>query len=102
MCSFDALVCNNLSAFETAFWYLLGSELMYERQFTDRLNEYTAFDRNKAKELNQLFNAIYRGGEVDGIKFDGELNIAIGGINLNQYDHCLECNAPVKFSDAIL
>lgn len=102
LCSFDALICNNLTVFETAFWYLLGSELMYERAFSDRLNEYTAFDRDTAKELNQLFNAMYRGGEVEGIKYPGELKIAIGGINLNQYDHCLECNAPVRYADAIL
>jgi hypothetical protein len=30
LCSFDGLICNNLSVFETAFWYLLGSELMFE------------------------------------------------------------------------
>lgn len=102
LCSFDALVCNNLTVFETAFWYLLGSELMYERAFSDRLNEYTAFDRDSAKELNQLFNAMYRGGEVEGIRYPGELNIAIGGVNLNQYDHCLECNAPIRYADAIL
>ena len=85
-CSFDALVCNSKDTFATALFYLLGHELMIERQFTDRLNRFTTVDRAKAKEMGEYF----------GSQFSKELSQAIAGINLNLADCCLECNAQIQ------
>ena len=108
ICSFDGFVCNNKEPFTTALWYLLGMELMTERLYTSRLNEFTAFDRNKAKELLQLFTRKYNGqvlnedGEVIQTLDDGELTMAVDGINLNLNDYCLVCNERVRYDEAII
>ncbi|KKN67197.1 hypothetical protein LCGC14_0463700 [marine sediment metagenome] len=108
ICSFDGFVCNNKESFTTALWYLLGMELMTERLYTSRLNEFTAYDRNKAKELLQLFTRKYNGqvlnedGEVIQTLDDGELTMAVDGINLNLNDYCLVCNEPVRYDEAII
>ncbi len=101
-CQFEPVVCNNLNVFASAWLYLLGSELMDERIYTSRLNEYTLFDKIKAKELKRIFEAKYKGGIVDEITYYGELNTTINSINLNLGDACLECNHLYQFREAIL
>ncbi len=100
VCSFDSLVCNNKDPFTTSLWYLLGIELMNERLYSSRLNEFTAFGRNKAKELRNMYEVKYRGGTIDEITHEGELLMAIEGINLNLNDYCLQCNEPVRYEEA--
>lgn len=92
ICSYDSIVCNNLPVFETALWYLTGAEFCFERRFTSRLNEFTSFDKNKAKELEEEYKK----------RFDEELGLAIGGINLDGNDSCLVCNSQFMYSDAYL
>lgn len=101
-CSFENLVCNNLRMFESAWMYCLGIELMVERQYTDRLNKYTAFDKNKAADLQKLFEVNYRGGIIDGIETEGALSQAVHGIDLNESDCCLEASGKIIFPDAVL
>lgn len=91
-CSYDSIVCNNLPVFETALWYLEGAEFCFERRFTSRLNEFTTFDKNKAKELEEEYN----------LRFEEELEIAIEGINLDGNDSCLVCNDTFMWTDARL
>lgn len=101
-CSYEAMICNNLSVFENAFWYLLGIELMNERIYSSRLNEFTVMDRSKADDLHQLFTVMYKGGTYKDVQYKGELQTAIEGINLNKRDICIECNAPFIYADARL
>ena len=102
ICSFDSLVCNNKEAFTTSLWYLLGIEMMNERLYSARLNEFTSFDRNKAKELRNMYEVKYRGGAIDEIEHEGELVMAIDGINLNLNDYCLICYDNVRYEEAII
>lgn len=83
-CSFDALVCYNKNVFKTALWYLLGSEAMFERMYSDRLNRYTTVDRKLAEELYQQYSSAA----------DNELMNAIEGIQLD-CDFCISADAPV-------
>ncbi len=92
LCSFDALICNNLSTFEMPLAYMECSEFCFERQFTSRLNEFTTFGAAKAKELREEYE----------LRWKDELETAIDGINLDLKDHCLECNEPLRYADAIL
>lgn len=92
LCSFDSLICNNLSVFETPLWYLMGAEFCFERQFTSRLNEFTTFGKDKAIELRKEYEE----------RFMSELETVVDGINLNLKDHCLECNEQFKYADAVL
>lgn len=91
-CSYDALICNNLDTFETALWYLCAAEFCFERRFTSRLNKFTLFNKEKAKELQEAYEE----------RFMSELETAIGGINLNLKDSCLECNEQFIYADAKL
>ena len=101
VCSFDTFVCNNKETFSRALWLLLGIEMMMERQYTSRLNEFTTFDRNKAKELWKKFEIEYRGGTIDDIAYEGELFMALDAINLDLSDYCLVCNDEVRTEEVI-
>lgn len=101
-CSFEKIICRNIDCFINAFWYLCAVELMNERLYSDRLNEFTVFDRNKAQELHDLFQIQYQGGLVNDITEPGELPLAIAGINLSLQDCCLECNAGSSFQEQLL
>ncbi len=89
-CSFDVLVCNYKKELATAWWYLLGAELMQERIYTDRINRYTTVDLTRAKDLrNQLKQ-----------DFLNELLTFTDSIHLSG-DWCIECNEQVKRVEAI-
>ena len=101
-CSYDGFVCNNRELFTTALWYLLGAEVTWERMYSSRLNEFTAFDQEKAQRLNQMYEAKYRGGKVDDVEYRGELQMVLDGIRLDENDCCLECSSALKIVDAVI
>ena len=84
-CSFDVLVCNYRENLAVAWWYLLGSELMKERIYTDRVNRYTTVDLDKARELTQRLYTDYM----------NELMTFVDSVDLMR-DWCVECDAIVK------
>jgi hypothetical protein len=90
LCSFDSLICNNLSTFETPLWYLLGAEFCFERRFTSRLNKFTLFNKEKAKELETEYEE----------RFMSELETVVEGIDLDLRDSCLVCNEIIRQADA--
>jgi len=81
-CSFDVLVCNYRENLAVAWWYLLGSELMKERIYTDRVNRYTTVDLDRARELTQRLYSDYM----------NELLTFVDSIDL-QRDWCIDCDA---------
>jgi hypothetical protein len=84
-CSFDVLVCNYKQNLAVAWWYLLGSELMKERIYTDRVNRYTTVDLDRARELTQrLYN-----------DYMNELLTFVDSVDLMR-DWCIDCDAIVK------
>jgi hypothetical protein len=102
VCKWDTLVCNNLKTFETAFAYCLGIELMNERLYSSRLNEFTMFDREQSAELKQLYLVKYRGGILDDITYDGLLTQSVLGVNMDKHDCCIECDSDLTFAEARL
>jgi hypothetical protein len=101
-CTFDNLVCQNIDNFRNALAYCIGIEICNERQFTNRLNEYTVFDRDQSMELKKLYMVKYKGGFIDDIEYQGLLTQSIEGVNMDKHDACLECDADVNFTDALL
>ena len=101
VCDFTAFVCRNMDMFKTAWWYLLGIELMSERLYSDSLNEFTLFDRSKAKELKAIYTAMYMGGTVDDITYYGELRTVLEGITLNTKDLCIDCDGQVSYMQGV-
>ena len=89
-CAFDVLVCNYKQNLAVAWWYLLGSELMKERIYTDRVNRYTTVDLDKARELNARFYADYM----------NELLTFVDSIDL-QRDWCIDCDAMIKLVEVL-
>jgi hypothetical protein len=89
-CSFDVLVCNYKNELATAWWYLLGAELMQERIYTDRINRYTTVDLSRAKDLRAQLKQ----------DFMNELLTFVDSIHLTG-DWCIECDAQVKRVEAI-
>ena len=84
-CSFDVLVCNYKQNLAVAWWYLLGSELMKERIYTDRVNRYTTVDLDRARELTQrLYN-----------DYMNEMLTFVDSVDLLR-DWCIDCDAIVK------
>ncbi len=99
ICDWETFVCNNRDSFKNAFWYLLGIETMSERLNSNRLNEFTAFDRNTALSLMKQFDIKYRGGTIDDIVEPGELSVVIDGIDVNLADYCIICNQEIIFEE---
>lgn len=59
-CEWDAFVCNNKAQFTQALLMLYGVELMNERIHSQRLNQYTLFGADKARELRDNFVEQYQ------------------------------------------
>lgn len=89
-CAFDVLVCNYRQNLALAWWYLLGSELMKERLYTDRVNRYTTVDLDKARSLAPLLRA----------DFMNELQTFCESVDL-QRDWCIDCDGIVKQVEAL-
>lgn len=58
----------NMELLTGAWMYLLGSEIMLERMYSDRLNFYTTFDRKAAEELKDLYQSEYKDELARAIK----------------------------------
>ena len=53
-CDISEFICSSKDSFKFAFWWKLGSSIMFERMNSDRMNKYTL---NKTKlELKDLYN----------------------------------------------
>jgi hypothetical protein len=69
----ETLIVENKELLATSLWYLLASEVMYERATSSRMNTYTTIDRSKAKEMREHFLA----------EFENELKVAVNGIDIH-------------------
>lgn len=69
----ETLILENKELLATSLWYLLASEVMYERATSSRMNTYTTIDRSKAKEMREHFLS----------EFENELKVAVNGINIH-------------------
>lgn len=90
-CTYDAFVCCHKELFANPLWYLLGSQLLFELQYSNRINYYTTINAQKAKELRAEFELIYK----------DELTQVVSGLNMNTLDCCLECNDQVVIKNSM-
>ncbi len=89
ICSFEPLICNNKRLFDDALWYFLGAEMMIERMYSSRWNWWT-LTKEEAQSLYKLFQS----------EGEGNLQLAVDGIDLDQRDGCIECNEQVTLREA--
>lgn len=79
----ECLIESNAESFGIALWYLLGSEFMFERINSSRINKYTTIDKAKARELQTAFLET----------FQDELTVAVNSIDVND-NECQDEIAP--------
>lgn len=90
-CKYDAVVCNNLSAFYLPLWYVQGSELQVERKFSSRINKWT-INQKQADELKSYYD----------VQYEQALAQAVDGIDLDLHDYCLVCNQTYRIVESHL
>lgn len=94
----ECIACENKDLLATSLWYLLGSELMVERIYSNRINRYTTIDKEQAVELRDHFS----------VEFERELALAVQGIDVESSDcvdnetDCLQQNGPVHWRESAM
>jgi hypothetical protein len=88
-CSYENIICNNLDLFVTPWLYLLGSELMLERMYSPRKNQWT-MNKKDAMELKGLYDAEYEKARKQIIE----------NITLDESDPCIECGAAYNLKES--
>lgn len=90
-CNPEIIACNNISLFEDAWMYCLGTELMIERLYSSRLNKFTSIDKEAANELKDYYQ----------VEYEKALNYAIKYIPKEIIDQCFECRSQVGYVEVL-
>lgn len=101
-CTYNNVVCKNKRHFLNAWGLCLCIELLTERIYSSRINNWTTVDLKKATQLRSEMEIEYRGGQKqdDTIKEEGELKRACSGIDLDLSDCCIEVDAPIIWRES--
>lgn len=59
-CSVEKVVCENINLFKQAFFYRIGLEILAERMFGYRLNEYMTMTQERYHETFEFYNSNYQ------------------------------------------
>ena len=86
-CSAEKFVCQNLNLFKKTFWYKIGQELIVERRYGNRLNQFTTMTQERAEELTNFYQAQYT----------QSLKNSIDAHNINEDPICFECKGTVNY-----
>lgn len=85
-CSEEKFVCQNINLFSRVLWWKIGQELIIERRYGNRLNEFTTMNQERAEELTDFYQAQY----------SQALNNAIESHNITEDPICFECKGSVN------
>ena len=86
VCSIEKFICQNINIFKVAFWWWIGVELMQERIMSDRFNRWTTLTIDRAKELNDIYQANY----------DKHLKASTANLKMTEDNVCFECKSAVS------
>ena len=89
-CSYEPLICENRSTFKSAYWYLLGLELIIERIYSSRMNRWK-INKTENESLVELFTA----------RADEAIQQAVDGIALDMNDICLSCDNNISIKNIL-
>ncbi len=90
-CDYNAIICCNKQEFIDVWMYLLGCELMLERMYSPRLNQYTTIDIDEAKELKDYYT----------VEYEKALEEAVKGIDIDEEDCCLICDPKISYRETL-
>ncbi len=86
-CSAEKFACQNINLFKKTFWYKIGQELIVERRYGNRLNQFTTMVQERAEELTSFYQAQYQ----------QSLKNSIDAHNINEDPICFECKGAVNY-----
>lgn len=86
-CSAEKFVCENLNLFKKTLWWKIGQELVIERRYGNRLNQFTTMTMERAEELTSFYQAQYTQSLENSIKSH----------NINEDPICFECKGTVNY-----
>lgn len=86
VCSVEKYICDNINLFKQALYYRLGLELVVERRFGNRINEFTTMTTEDAEKLQEFFNT----------QFQQELLNATKAVNIKEDPICFNCKSSVS------
>lgn len=86
-CSAEKFVCQNINLFKKTFWYKIGQELVIERRYGNRLNQFTTMVQERAEELTNFYQANYTQSLENSIKAH----------NINEDPICFQCKGSVNY-----
>lgn len=85
-CSAEKFVCQNINLFKKSFWYKIGQELIIERRYGNRLNQFTTMIQERAEELTNFYQANYQ----------QSLDNSIKAHNISEDPICFQCKGTVN------
>lgn len=85
VCSVEKYVCENINLFKQALYYRLGLELVVERRFGNRINEFTTMTVEDSEKLQEFYNT----------QFQQELMNATKAVNIKEDPICFNCKSSV-------
>lgn len=85
-CSVEKYLCENINLFRTALWWRTGLELVKERRYGNKLNEYTTMSFQDAENMEGMYQ----------LEYDKELKNAIGSQRIYEDPICFQCNSGVS------
>lgn len=85
-CSAEKFVCQNINLFKKTLWWKVGQELIIERRYGNRLNEFTTMTEERAEELTAFYQANYSQAIENSLKAH----------NIFEDPFCFECKGVVN------
>jgi hypothetical protein len=86
ICSVEKYICDNINLFKQALYYRLGLELVVERRFGNRINEFTTMTTEDAEKLQEFYNT----------QFQQELLNATKAVDIKEDPICFNCKSIVS------
>lgn len=80
-CSINRMICSIKDLLVPALYYKLAEQVSVEREFSQRLNKYTLFNNERAKELREHY----------GEKYTQTLDATLNDLEMVADGDCIEC-----------
>lgn len=85
-CSAEKFVCQNINLFRKTFWWKIGQELIIERRYGNRLNQFTTMTQERAEELTEFYQEQY----------SQSLENSLHSHNIYEDPICFECKGVIS------
>jgi hypothetical protein len=91
VCSVEKFVCENINLFKQAFYYRIGLEILAERRFGHRLNQYMTMTLEAYEETFNFYNKNYQ----------DNLSRSVRSQNMLEDPYCFKCKSIVTAKSSL-